>query len=163
MPPTENLAYRFICMNGRPVPYKAKDFKLFEKAMTEWRLENLAIANAAKQSLVSKFKTEQKFIRIDRYFAFPKDQFFHSSGLPKRMDASNRIKCLDDLVAKAILGLDDQWFVSGFCEKVLASPGAPASVTICLTYAEVRTEDDVLDSTILSKLPCAVQFQRAML
>lgn len=161
MPPTENLMYGYTVVKGRPVPYKAKGYKEFERAMVQWRLENLAAANSARKALIAPFRTEQLPIRVDRYFSFPRHELIHPSGLPRRMDAFNRIKCFDDMLAAEVLGIDDSWFISGWCEKVIAPPGDPASVTVCLTHSPWRPEEKILKPGLYHNGPWAVWFARA--
>lgn len=158
MPPSSNNIY-VTSRSGHRFP--SLELKAFKKAMADWRLENLALVTTARRELVARFKSEQRFVRIDRYFVFPRDRVLNLDGTATRQDASNRIKGLDDSLANEVLGLDDCWFVSGWCEKVIAKPGSSPSVIVCLSRSEIRTEDDILEVGILGKtVPWAVDFQR---
>lgn len=160
MPPSSNNCYITSRQTGGRFP--SKELKTFQRDMRQWRLEHLAMANRAKAELVARFKSEQRFIRVDRYFFFPRHQLVNLDGTPKRMDASNRIKALDDSLGEDVLGIDDAWFAAGSCEKALADEGSPASVTVCMTLWELGDETRILRKGLSggSVIPWAVHAQR---
>jgi hypothetical protein len=133
MPPQSNNCY-VTSRSGHRFP--SRELKEFKVAMENWRLEHLPLVTRTKAALIADLPEFQRFLRVDRYFVFPRGDIFAKNGRPKRMDASNRIKCLDDCVSE-ILGLDDQWFWSGSAEKVEGH--ARESVIVVSTINQPRS------------------------
>lgn len=50
-----------------------------------------------------------KYIRIETYAFFPYFDLFTKEGLPRKMDGTNRLKALHDVLAE-LLEVDDSWF-----------------------------------------------------
>jgi hypothetical protein len=130
IPPALNNQYVNNPKTGGRFP--SRELKDFKKAVEVWRLENLKLVASAKAALIARVPTQQKPIRIDRYFAFRGGRLIALNGLPKRMDVSNRVKGIDDAIAD-VLGIDDCWFFGGSEEKVMVDSEAEEGVTLVLT------------------------------
>jgi Holliday junction resolvase RusA-like endonuclease len=132
MPPSINAAYA----NTPKGRIKTKAYRDFEKAMEEYRLKNLKAVNEAKWD-IHRQTLLGKVLHVDCEFMFPVGKIICQGpkiqGKPKRLDASNRIKCLEDALSKMLL-VDDSYFWSGsFSKRVNQHPDMPehATVTIC--------------------------------
>lgn len=116
IPPSENNCYPTNRKTGRRFP--SGELKAYQKAMEAWRVNNIRLVNEAKRLLVAPLATQQKPLRVDRYFALKHSRLYTLSGDVKKLDASNRIKPLDDALCENILGMDDRWIWSGKAEKI---------------------------------------------
>ncbi len=141
LPPSSNTAYmpKANKKTGRVYFAPTKELEQYERAIDDWRRSHLNLANAARNYLVSRLPEHQLLIRIDRYFAFRRDRIWTLAGRPKKLDASNRIKLLDDALATRVLALDDCWFWSGLAEKVEVAPNEPECALVVLTPIQPRT------------------------
>lgn len=135
MPPSSNNAYATNRKTGCRFP--SQELKAFKKAIEDWRAARPILLRDARAALVSMRPTDQKVLRVDRFFGFPHQRVFTLAGLPKRMDVSNRIKAIDDVVAD-MLGIDDSWFFGGTEIKCISDE---PSVTLVLRLVDVRAID----------------------
>lgn len=135
MPPQANN-----CYPGTFRRFSSPELKQYKRTMGEWRLEHLQMVNLAKRELRSRL---QKFIRVDRYFIFKPSRIFSLKHEPKKLDASNRVKCLDDALAE-ILQIDDKYFSSGIAEKVIGLESDADRVLVVLTTVDLRREQDLV-------------------
>lgn len=114
MPPSSNHQYWHQVMKGkggqqvaRPTP--TGDLKKFNKAVeVEWKELNLVAVYKCRK-LLREWMLRGQFIRVEVYAFFNYFDLFTQQGVPKRMDASNRIKALHDSLA-TVLEIDDSWF-----------------------------------------------------
>lgn len=146
LPPSQNQAYRNVS-GGPRGRAKTRDYRLFEMQMADWcaRHEN-DLARARR--LCARLDRHNVF-HVEYCFYFKHEDIFMQNdgkppkarpwerprrkGEPKRNDTSNRIKVLDDCLAK-VLGIDDSWFWSGsFTKQALEHPVFPAGVDVTLT------------------------------
>ncbi len=155
MPPSSNNCY-VTSRSGHRFP--SRELKAFKSEMLDWSKENLEALTRAIDEFRAPMKTEQRFIRMDRYFIFPRERVLCLDGTAKKLDASNRIKCLDDSLSD-ILGIDDCWFSSGYTAKLI---GKEPSVSVCLTTEEygLMTEEELHSTGWCWAIPWAVYFQR---
>lgn len=116
LPPSENNCYPTNRKTGRRFP--SRELGEFQEAMKAWRVQNIRIVNQARSLLVATNPTQQKPIRVDRYFAFNHKRLWALSGAAKKLDASNRVKPMDDALCEHVLGMDDCWIWSGKSEKL---------------------------------------------
>lgn len=121
MPPSVNDQYM-------PFGFRAKDGKIrarinptkylnkFHDNCEEWeKANNLLIGKArimAKQALA-----EGNMLWISFFCVFPSTLIWRPNGLPRKMDVSNRMKPLEDALAKMLL-IDDCYFFNTGAEKV---------------------------------------------
>lgn len=68
-------------------------------------------------------------LRVDTYFIFERSSIFTKKGEVKKKDHTNHIKLAHDALAKC-LDIDDCYFFSGNCEKVI---GERESITFVIT------------------------------
>ncbi len=129
MPPSSNNMY--VTLKGRR--FKSPGMRAWEKAFTDWCLENVTPISAAR--LQVKKLRPGLFLRMDCEFFFQKKRIICKDGNPKKLDASNRIKPLHDIVS-AVLNIDDCWIFQGDCKKCWTENGNPetARVNLELVY-----------------------------
>lgn len=128
MPPSSNHQYfvtSFI-KDGRPFGKLApsRELKDFENRFGEWRLKNNVLVAKARKFVREEILLKDLMIQIDTYFCFPGTALWTQKGMPKKMDASNRIKALHDCIADA-LEIDDSWFWEGRFEKIETNRAEP--------------------------------------
>lgn len=137
LPPSENNCYPTNRKTGRRFP--SKELKDFQTAMKEWRVKHIRIANRARDLLVAGLGTPQRPIRIDRYFAFRHSRIFTLSGGAKKLDASNRVKPLDDALCEHVLGMDDCWIWAGTATKITCVDPADECSIVVMQHVEPLT------------------------
>lgn len=76
-------------------------------------------------------------LRIDTYFIFKRSSIFTKKNTVKKKDHTNHIKLAHDALAKC-LDIDDCYFFSGNCEKVI---GERESITFVITTHVPMNED----------------------
>lgn len=141
LPPSENNCYPTNRKTGRRFP--SRELKEFQEAMKAWRAQHIRIANQAKALLVAPLGSQQRPIRVDRYFAFSQSRILTLAGSAKKLDASNRIKPLDDALCEHVLGMDDSWIWSGTAEKLLCSPGDEGCIVV-MQHVQMRHLNEAL-------------------
>jgi hypothetical protein len=103
-----------MLMNGkqggkvcRQVP--TADLTNFQKEVQiVWKQKNL-VAVCKLRAMLRDWMLKGKYIRVETFAFFNYTDLFTQKGIPKRMDASNRIKALHDSLA-GVLEVDDCWF-----------------------------------------------------
>ena len=65
---------------------------------------------------------------LELVFYFPKDKLFYPDGNPKKLDVSNRIKVIEDLLCNA-LGIDDSLIFDLHAKKRIAEK---ESISLCI-------------------------------
>ena len=122
MPPSVNDQYYAMGYRDkrtgkiRGIITPSESLKAFQKAMEEWTEKNYLVAGK------SRVKTEQmlaqgKMLKTTIFAVFPSHQVWTQAGKPRKMDVSNRMKPLEDAVAKILL-IDDCYFFKPSAEKV---------------------------------------------
>lgn len=130
MPPSVNKAYANNFGRGRG-RFKTKDYRDFEKSAMLWAIKNQAAVMKARAMVAGLAKGE--VIRIESVFMFDRKSIITLDGRPKRLDCSNRIKILDDVIS-SIIHIDDCMFWAGSYEKrVTPHKHAPEFVDITLS------------------------------
>lgn len=116
--------------NGKPFGVLAPSGELdqYKKDFEFWRLKNLVLMAKAKV-LVREILMTGKMLRIDRYVAWEHSKMWTLKGFPKQIDATNRIKALDDLLGPA-LGVDDSVFWSSYVEKIETVESNPYCIIV---------------------------------
>lgn len=83
--------------------------------MSRWAMSNRTILSEIKQKLES---CPENKIWLSFCFKFPRSKLrLKLSQKPKKLDTSNRIKPIEDMVCK-LLDFDDSWVFKLDCEKV---------------------------------------------
>lgn len=115
MPPSSNNLYATIMIKGRPVRVKSKGLRMFEKEMAEWAMTHRESLNLAKE--FAKKLQKGQVIEVHKKFIFNRSSIITLKNKPKKNDTSNRIKAIEDTLAK-LIGIDDSYFWSGSYDKV---------------------------------------------
>lgn len=144
LPPSSNNCYATKIQGRKAIRFPTQELKEYQRAVQDWRKENLKLAQLARSLLVARLPEAQAPLRVDRYFCFRRDRLWTLAGQPHKMDASNRVKVLDDCLAEHVLGIDDRWFWSGLAEKVACAPGQAEQVVVVITALEPATFDDLM-------------------
>lgn len=114
MPPSSNAQYWQQIMPGRnggqvARPTSTGELKKFQNEFgVVWKQQNL-VAVCKARALLRDWMLKGWFIRVETYAFFNYFDLFTQKGVPKRMDASNRLKALHDTLAE-VLEVDDSWF-----------------------------------------------------
>jgi len=144
MPPPSNNLYVTDKRTGRRFP--SRDLKDFKAEMDDCHMVMKRQLIPMVRDLFSWIESPGTFVRIDRYFFFPYDQLYLKTKkfAPRTMDASNRIKALDDAIAK-LTTLDDKFFWCGLEEKVeLEEKRERAFYMVRLSAFQGRWADEIL-------------------
>lgn len=128
MPPSVNHAYRNLAIRGRPGRVKTKEYRDFEREVLFWGIGHVNEVRDAQDQLAGR---AQPRLCVERTFFFPKSEIYCKDGTVKQNDTTNRIKLLDDALAK-LLGVDDKFFWSGHISKEV-SAGGVRSVKISIS------------------------------
>lgn len=87
----------------------SRELDAYVKAFGNWALVNNVAVAKAKKFIRDDILMKGKMIGVDAFCCFPGTSLWTQKGLPKRMDASNRIKALHDCLAET-LTVDDSSF-----------------------------------------------------
>lgn len=113
-PPSENNAYVNRKAGGR---FASKEVRDFKHAMSIWRIRNNQALAVARQAVFS-WKTPPALKLV---LGFRHDRVWTKDGSPKRIDAANFVKVLQDSVA-AVMAIDDSKIWSTMAEKAPLEP-----------------------------------------
>lgn len=142
LPPSHNNMYSTIFQRGKPIRIPSVELKMFNQAMDRW-----ALCRSDELSRALRFFRECAAIglkfKIDRFFFFEYSRIISKEGNVKIMDASNRVKALDDGVSK-IIGVDDKLFFRGSEEKAICDQGMAESCAVLLSVVRERRSSEVL-------------------
>ena len=152
MPPSINdqyMPFGFRCPDGKirarinPTKYLNK----FQKDCEAWSEKNALVVGKARVT-AQDMLSSGGMLHVTTYAVFPSTQIWKPNGAPYKMDVSNRMKALEDAVAKMLL-IDDSYFFKVSAEKVermrietpfcavLIQPWKPRSV------AEVKEQEQL--------------------
>jgi Holliday junction resolvase RusA-like endonuclease len=122
MPPSLNNAYPTVKTRTGFRRVKGPGLIQYRRDMMDYYLVNKRQFITTKQFVQEWLSKEWHFIQMDIAFAFAQDQLLTKQLKPKRMDLSNRIKAVEDMICE-LLGIDDSLVWGGFYEKALADSG----------------------------------------
>lgn len=94
-----------------------KDAITYEKIFEKWALVNMRTIIEARNTIKN---WGTPFIEVAIYIGFKADRLICKDGTPKRLDVSNRLKLVHDLIAEQ-MKTDDCTFVRTPAEKCTAS------------------------------------------
>lgn len=112
LPPSENEIYRNVPGIGRAATQALRNWRGLVQV---WMLQNKSEMQRVRAWV--REQPEPLVLNISSAFVFHKPRLWSKQGVPKQLDASNRIKALHDAVAE-ILGVDDRHLWSGSFEKM---------------------------------------------
>lgn len=133
MPPSINAAY----MNRKgagPGRIKTGAYRAFENQMAYWAAAHFHQVGEAMRLV----ETPNTWIRLDVYFCFPHKSLITIKGLPKRHDVDNRLKVLNDAVAK-VLRFDDSRISHQSIEKIAIQGLSEPTVTVQIRRSQIST------------------------
>lgn len=124
IPPSENHLYKNVPRIGR---VKSLEYRAYESDFNSWAWVNLKTLKYARQAISGQMKLG---LTID--YRMLHSRIYCKDGRVKKMDVTNRLKILIDLLANA-LQIDDSAFFSVYCKK---TPFNNESVEIAITSFE---------------------------
>jgi len=127
LPPSDNRLYRNVMGIGR---VKTKEYKAYAKAVEEW-----AYFNARSLSPIRRLAADAKLVYLEVLFLIHHPRLFTQALRPKRLDTTNRLKALCDMLAK-ILEVDDSKFWTVWCSKLPVEGVEDEGVAIRLSEAQ---------------------------
>lgn len=126
MPPSVNALYANGRHGGR---FKTQKYREFEIQAHNWMIKNGHLLSYMREYVKKATESPYEVLQTDIMFFFPATEIWTKAGKPKRNDCRNRLKALDDAIAK-ILDIDDCYFVAGFIDRTAMPNDLPASVDI---------------------------------
>lgn len=127
--PSTNGLHKTVFQRGRTFRAKSQEYVDYTNVMKQHYLMNASIYIAALH-LVSQWKKDgYTRFQLNATFYFEESRILCKDGSPKRLDLSNRIKSLEDVLFK-LLNLDDKHIFKLFLEKEVVRKGKQESVTI---------------------------------
>ena len=129
MPPSQNHQYAAMAIRDRNGGWFGKirptrELENYVKAFANWAMVNNVAVAKARKFIRDEILMKGKMIGIDSYSCFPGTSIWTQKGMPKRLDASNRIKALHDCLAES-LQVDDSYFWDGRFVKMETSRAEP--------------------------------------
>jgi len=141
MPPQSNHLYE-----GTKRRYASATLMDYRRAVRDWAMVNLRELHLGT-ARVGKWLNSGSFLRADRFFFFSHGRVFSKTkNLVQVLDASNRIKAVDDAVC-GLFGIDDKNIFSGSEEKFQLT-GEMEYSAIRLSSCAARTLEDFKISDI---------------
>lgn len=133
LPPSANslYAYRKVRLGAQRGKIKTKEYRAFEKRMQDWALINGRQLQVAKEFIQKLNK--HSVLDIKTVFYFQSKRIWTKDWRPKRLDTSNYLKALHDVVA-SLLDIDDCYFWNGSYEKIaLGDAHTPEHVDVIIS------------------------------
>lgn len=122
MPPSSNNQYATIIRHGRPYHVPSAKLKVFQKEMARYGIEHSSMLPFYRDK-VQYWLNDEKFLEVRVVFFFKKSQLFTLKDKPKKLDVSNRLKALHDMLSQ-LLGVDDSLFFKIAAEKTISDNGS---------------------------------------
>lgn len=118
MPPSSNRQYStVITMKGgfrQTRRVKSKEAVIYARSFQHWSIINSEKIKEARAAI----NTWNTGLECTMYFIFPKEKLLTQKNQLKKLDVTNRIKQIHDLLSVA-LDIDDSWHIRTVEEKVL--------------------------------------------
>jgi hypothetical protein len=108
--------YASVVINGKIRRVPKKELTRFKLDCEIWGMKHARYLFRVKAK-VKEFINNGKEIEVQRYFLFNTSKIYTKEHKPKIFDVSNRVKAIDDAVAKMI-GVDDKYTFRGISEKI---------------------------------------------
>ena len=146
IPPSDNHQYSSTIRKNKKtgvfksVRIPSTNFTRYKKRFDEWCLLNMHLIHKARAAV----KNWPSPIEVHFFFALEEQKLIGINKKLKKLDANNRDKCLQDLLAAALF-IDDSILNVTRCEKVIAPPNSE-QVLVLLVPSRLRTLVDVYDS-----------------
>jgi hypothetical protein len=121
MPPSSNRQYwaTAFMIAGKPTGRLAPstELKQYVRDFAAWAERNSVLLAKAKKFIRDEILLKDLMLQVDTYACFPGTSLWTQKGMPKKMDATNRLKALHDCLSE-VLAVDDSWFWGGHVEKI---------------------------------------------
>lgn len=140
MPPTSNNMYRTGRLHsGKIGRFKSADTRRWEADVANWALKHSADLIRIRGWIRSEV-TLGKVLDVHTRFWFHRSKIVSKKGTPKRLDTTNRIKGVHDILAR-LLEVDDSYFWHGSFEKLAFDEPLdhPGFVDILIGSAPLQT------------------------
>lgn len=118
LPPSSNLIYNTVMIHGYPRRVKSAKMRTWLREMEGWAY-NYPEALRDARLLVSNMAADD-VLKVDAVFCFQKGSVLTLKGKPKKLDVSNRVKCLHDRISE-LIGIDDSYFWETSEKKTIAN------------------------------------------
>lgn len=154
LPPSANEMYETSVVRIRKTNKHGKSYQGFKTGkrkadcLQEFQLKCRSLKNANAKA-VKTIKEQCKFwiqsgyvLKVDSWFAFTYDRIWTKDGNPKKLDADNRRKALQDGLS-IILDIDDCHFFSGIVEKVTCATKELQCSVIRISPIRPQTLDEI--------------------
>lgn len=129
LPPSSNQIYASV--RGRLI--KSQHARIYSNQCQIWALKNFKLLDMIKDHYKSETTLEVNYI-----FVFHKQRLVGKKNQIKKLDAANRIKVIQDELAKMI-GIDDSLFLKTTIEKVTCESESDQQVIIEIKAAELKS------------------------
>jgi Holliday junction resolvase RusA-like endonuclease len=136
IPPSQNGQYVTIMHKGKQRRIKSKESQDWAREFEKWAIINVRTIIEAKNTIAL---WNSRFIEVSVFAGFKYERMVCKDGSPKKLDISNRLKALHDLIAEKIK-MDDCTFVRTPAEKCIA---VNEEVIILIRPMTMRTLSDV--------------------
>lgn len=140
VPPTSNHQYVSMVRGGRTIRFKSKGAKDYEREFHSWAIRNKSMVDKAIVTL-EKWHSP---LEARAYVIFEKSRLITKDFCMKKLDISNRMKALHDLLCDVLL-IDDCHFVTNVNEKII-SDNKDEQVIIILQPRKMRFESQLYDA-----------------
>lgn len=140
MPPSINQ--QLMSVRGRMI--KTRVAHQFDSEVNRFIIKNLRNAEKIRDEIRPILK--ENGLRIDCFFCFHEPRVLTKTKKAKDwvkvLDANNRLKSTLDAVSR-LIGVDDKFFFTGICEKVICKSLDEEQVIIKITPTTLRTLDQI--------------------
>lgn len=120
VPPSTNQIYKQV--GYRRVP--SKKLKDFKDACANWMLGHQQELRTAHKELIP-YVRDNHWIQLNIFLCLQRRDIWTQQNTIKKLDASNRIKALEDAISD-MMGIDDRFFSLGLAEKIVTKQRSKA-------------------------------------
>lgn len=132
IPPSSNNMYATIFGKGKSWRTKSRDSRQWESDVSNWALAHADEIRQIKERL--KDLKPGEVIHVDTQFSFTRERILTKQSKPKKLDTSNRIKPIHDILSK-LIEIDDCYFWHGSFSKIIVARPEQEGVDITLRIA----------------------------
>lgn len=127
-----------MAVRGRLI--KTSIAREYDRAIESWAIENRAFVERLRTEFNRLWVSGTKMFHIELYFCFEKSRLISKANTVKRLDCNNRIKSAIDKVS-LITGIDDQYFISDYAEKIISESD---ELIVRITPTTLRSRREIL-------------------
>jgi len=119
MPISVNRAYRSVRTGEHSKMVKTDKYKEYIDLVNGYQLVNFQLLKGFSE-MAKVWVDAGNTLSFERIFLFHKKKICRKDGRSKKLDVSNRIKCVDDCICD-LLGIDDKYIEYGTELKMITS------------------------------------------